>query len=189
MKDIKKYLWLSQISLLGFLLLCCLIRPSVVLTNGGVSNFGNHKSTIVFYVLAFSLSALALCVTATILLKKSYELRHMAYSLYVLALLEMLVLLTTFPRSISWTYSEIHDYLGIALFAYEFILAIWFVIKQPRYSTVIIFLIEFIGAMIGLLTVLKFFHLLFVGQAIGSLGFGLLLVTCFPNMIEHISEL
>lgn len=188
MKDVKKYLWLSQISLWGLLVICTLIIPSVAISNGGVSNFGNHLSTVILYTLSFSLSALFLGLAAAALTRISRNLQTMAGLLLLLGLLELLVLISTFPRNISWTYSEIHDDLGIVLFAYEFMLAVWFVIKRKSNNTIAIFLIEFIGSLIALLTVLRFFHLLFVGQAIGGLGFGLLLITCFPNMVEPIAR-
>jgi hypothetical protein len=182
-KDIRRYLWLSQISLLGFLAICSLIIPSVAINNGGVSNFGNHSSTVVFYTLSFSLSALFLGLVAIKLIRISRSLRRMASLLLLICLLDLVVLISTFPRHISWTYSVIHDDLGIVLFSYEFVLGVWFVIRRKHNNTLLIFLIELVGSLIALLTVLKFFHLLFVGQAIAGLGFGLLLVTCFPSMV------
>lgn len=184
MKDVQKYLWWSQISLFSLMVICSLIMPSVAISNGGVSNFGNHLSTIVFYILSFSLGALFLGLAAAELLKISRALRKMAGLLLIMALLYVLVLISTFPRHISWTYSEIHDYLGVVLFAYEFMLAVWFVLKRRNIKIIMMFTIEFIGSLIALLTVLNFFNLLFVGQAVASLGFALLLVTCFPAMAE-----
>lgn len=186
MKALHKYLWFSQVSLLGGLLICCLILPSVATTGGGVSNFGNHRSTVILYILSFSLSALFLCMAARLLLKRSHSLRRMAALLLLLALLDILVLVSTFPRNINATYFDLHNDLAIILFAYEFALAVWFVVWRASRKIILIFLIEFIGSMIGLLTILQFFHLLFVGQAIGGLGFSLLLVTCFPGMVEAV---
>jgi hypothetical protein len=186
MKALQKYLWLSQVSLFGGLLICCLILPHVATTGGGVSNFGNHKSTIVLYTLSFSLSALFLCMAARLLLRKSPSLRRMAGLLLLLALLNVLVLVSTFPRNINATYFDLHNDLAIILFVYEFALSVWFVLRRTSSRAVSIFLIEFIGSMIGLLTILKFFHLLFIGQAIGGLGFGLLLVTCLPGMVASV---
>lgn len=183
LKDLKKCLWLSQISLLGLLVVCCLIIPSVVVANGGVSNFGNHRSTVVLYILAFSLCVFFVYLSGRILIKLSSS-KRLGVLLYVLAFLYLLVLVSTFPRHISWTFSEIHDYLGIVLFAYEFVLSIWLVLNQKSYKSYLMLVIEAVGSMTGLLSILKFIHLLFIGQMVGAIGFGIILVALFPRLIE-----
>jgi hypothetical protein len=186
--DIKKYLWLSQISLVGFLVICCFITPSVVIANGGVSNFGNHRSTVVFYVLAFSLNIILLYLVAKKFQKLAGANTRLGGLLLILAFLYLLVLISTFPRHISWAYSEIHDYLGILLFVYEFFLSIWLVIKLGGYKNYLILGLETLGSLIGLLSILKIVHLLFIGQLIGTIGFGLILVVLFPRLIELKAE-
>ena len=184
MTEIKHYLWLSQILLFSLLIVCCLIIPSVVIRNGGVSNFGNHLSTIVPYILGFSLSIIFLCIAAYTLLKLNNNLWRMACLLLILGLLNLLVLLSTFPRHSSWTYSDIHDDIGIVLYAYEFLVSVWIVLKIKTSKSLLFILIEAIGSIIGLLSILKIVHFLFIGQFVGALGFGLLLVTIFPVIIE-----
>ncbi|HUD05949.1 MAG TPA: hypothetical protein VMR18_03510 [Candidatus Saccharimonadales bacterium] len=183
-KEVKKYLLLSQASLLGLLLICCLIIPSVVIKNGGVSNFGNHRSTIVIYILSFSLCIVFLCLAASALLKHKASYNFIGYLLFFLALQELLVLISTFPRHISFMFSDIHDYLGIVLFTYQLVLSIWFILKIKNYKSTLILIGEFLGNTIGLLSILKVIHFLFIGQFIGAIGFGVLLVTCLPTIIE-----
>src|SRR5271156_6610835 len=114
LNKLKKYLWLSQISLFLSLIICCLIIPSVVIRNGGVSNFGNSRKTIVLYILGFSLCMFFYCLAAN-LLYESKKVKKSAKMFWILAGLNLLVLISTFPRHISYRFSEIHDYLGIAL--------------------------------------------------------------------------
>ena len=184
MVDIRKYLWLSQVFLFGALLVCCLIEPSVMIKNGGFSNFGNYAPTVVSYILGFALNIVFISLAARTLLKIDRSLLKAASLLFILAFLTLLVFLSTFPRHISWTYSDIHDYLGIALFAYEFILSVWFVIKQKSRTAIYLLLTKSVGSIIGLLSILKVIHFLFIGQIIGTVGFSLLLVTCLPRIIE-----
>lgn len=183
MNNLKIYLWLSQLSLFILLIVCTFIIPGVASSNGGVSNFGNHSSTIVLYILAFSLCSGFLLISARILVRDKAN-QIVGYLLIVLALLELLVLISTFPRHLSWTYSVIHDDIGIALFGYQFIISIWFVIKLNNLKTTLVFLVEFIGSIIALLTIMKFFHLLFIGQMIGAVGFGILLAVSVPAIVE-----
>ncbi|HUC96033.1 MAG TPA: hypothetical protein VMR76_03735, partial [Candidatus Saccharimonadia bacterium] len=97
--------------------------------------------------------------------------------------LNFLVLISTFPRHFSFTFSDIHDDLGIALFAYEFFISIWFVLRLKTIQSVSLLILEILGSLIGLLSIIKIIHFLFIGQMIGALGFGLLLVSCLPNII------
>ncbi len=181
MNEIKKYLLFSQLSLNGLLAICCLIIQSVVIHNGGVSNFGNHESTVALYTLGFILCAFFLSIAGWKLLKMKPKSTRPAYLLFVLSLLDVLVLISTFPRHISYTYSDIHDDLGIVLFVYYLFLSIWFVLRLKSYTTTSIFIAEIIGSIIGLLSITKVIHFLFIGQFIGGLAFGILLIICFPT--------
>lgn len=183
-KDVRKYLWFSQISLLGLLVVCCLIIPSVVIKNGGVSNFGNHRSTFVIYILSFSLCIVFLCLAAVAILRHRSQYNFVAYLLIFLAVLEFLVLISTFPRHISLLYSEIHDDLGIAQFTYQLFLSIWFILKLRTLKSGLILTFETLGNTIGLLSILKIIHFLFVGQFIGAVGFGFLLITSVPIILN-----
>lgn len=183
MKTVTRYLWLSQISLVSLLVLCCLILPSVVIRNGGVSNFGNAVATVVPYTLSFVLSSVFLCLAAYELVHLSSGSRRIAALLVVMALLNILVLLSTFPRHRSLAYSELHDDLGIVLFAYQFVLSIWFVAKRHNLQSSLMLLTQAIGSLIGLLSIIKIIHFLFIGQLVGAAAFGLLLVIVFPAVL------
>jgi hypothetical protein len=187
LSSLEKYLWISQLSFFGLLIICSSIIPSVARSGGGVSNFGNHSSTVTLYTAAFLICSLFLILSSLEIFKtkKNYVL---AYGLILLALLEILVLVSTFPRHIRWIYSVIHDDIGIALFDYEFLLSIWFLANLRTKKVAVLFLIEFIGQMIALFTILKFFHLLFIGQMIEAVGFGLLLATSVSMMVPQKSR-
>jgi hypothetical protein len=183
--NLKKYLYLSQATLFVCLLICSLIIPSVLIKNGGVSNFGNHLNTVVFYVLGFLSNIVFIYLVAEVILKFEENLVYIARGFMLLSFLTFVVLISTFPRHFSFTFSVIHDYLGIALFSYYIIISIWIVLKQYSPLALALLSIEAIGSTIGLLSTLKITHLLFVGQIIGALGFGLLLCIVFPKIINN----
>jgi hypothetical protein len=180
---VTRCLWISQIALWSLLVLCSAIAPSVVSSDGGVSNFGNRLTTVVPYTLSFSLSALFLCVAAAALARVHPHQQWSALVLVGIAVLDLLVLVSTYPRHINLSYSEIHDDLGIALFSYEFVYSIWLVVRWWHRGAALLFSIEVGGSLVGLLSILKVVHLLYYGQVIGGIGFGLLLVRVFPRVV------
>jgi hypothetical protein len=180
---VARCLWISQIVLASLLVLCSVISPSVVSTDGGVSNFGNRLATVVPYTLSFSLCALFLCVSAAALMTTYPTRRRYGLALVGIAVLDLLVLVSTYPRHINLLYSEIHDDLGIALFAYEFVFSIWLLVRSPGRATVACFALEVGGSLVGLLSILKVVHLLYYGQMLGGIGFGLLLALVLPRAL------
>jgi len=177
MTKFKLYLFLSQLCLYVPLIICSLIDNHVVITNGGVSNFGNYAPTVALYTTAFSLCTLFLWLAADKLIKLArHNLIHIAYSLALIGLLYLLVLLSTFPRHYSFVYSEAHDYLGIALYAIEFIFSLYLLISFFSYELLSAFIIEVAGMMMGLLSILAVVHFLYWGQVIGGVSFGYILV-------------
>jgi hypothetical protein len=181
---LERYLLLSQLSLIGLLFVCCVLLPSVVIDNGGVSNFGNHRLTVVPYSLSFGLSIAFLGCAAW----RLSTLPHRPWShsglLLGLGLLESAVLLSTFPRHIAWTYSVIHDDLGIALFTYEFCWSVWLVAHRYSPLAALMLGVEAVGSLIALVSILKLVHLLFIGQGVATGGFSILLVGFFPALIR-----
>ena len=172
-------------SWLGSLLICSLIIPGVLAKEGGVSNFGNHWSTVAIYTLGFALNIGFIYMAGNAVLRINPKLIYIGRVLKLLSLLTFIVFLSTFPRHFSFTYSNIHDYLGIALYSYEFLISVWLVIKMPTAAAFSFLLIEATGSIIGLLSVIKVIHWLFVGQVIGAAGFGLLLVLVLPKVVEQ----
>jgi hypothetical protein len=189
MATVTRCLWISQIALTSLLALCSCIAPSVVSSDGGVSNFGNQLTTVVPYTLSFSLSVLFLTFAAAALARVRPDRKWYGLALVGVAVLDLLVLVSTYPRHINLSYSELHDDLGIALFAYEFVWSIWLLIRGWGREAVGLFLIEVGGSLVGLLSILKIVHLLYYGQIIGGIGFGFLLVRVFPRIVGADSSL
>lgn len=184
MNAVKRYLWLSQASLILCLLICYLMLPSVTDDNGGASNFGDGFPTVIPYALGFALSAVLLWAAASKLSEMGPRVRRTAPLVTAIGVLDLLVLLTTFDRKANHLYYLVHDYLGVALFAYEFALSGWIVYKTKSYTTGLFLLVGSLGSLAGLLSLVGPLRLLFAGQMIGGIGFGLVLAVGFPSAIE-----
>ncbi len=187
MKTIRSYIWLSQVSLVAFLLICFAMLPSVLRNNGGASNFGDSFPTIIPYSVGFLLSAAFLAKAAS-MLSRMVRVKKTAPLMVILATMEMLVLATTFDRKFNQVYYLIHDYLGVALFVYEFGLSIWIVAETRSRLTGLFLAVEATGSLLGLLSLLKLVPLLFAGQIIGAIGFALVLGSGFPALLERLDQ-
>ena len=183
-KAIKQSLLMSQVCLFGFIIICCFLKPHIVFINGGVSNFGKYKLTIGLYLLGFLLDIILIWKAAQQIDKLSHNYYRLVWIFRILAGLTLIVLISTFPRYLSSIYSTFHDDLGILLYSYEFLLSVWLVIKIKTRLSELFLAIETIGSLIGLFSILKIIHLLFIGQFIGAAGFGILLVVIFPTLFE-----
>jgi len=183
MYKFKRYLLLGQINLFGWLLLSSALASSVVINNGGVSNYGNHYNTVVFYSIAFLADAIYIYLAAESLMLMNRRFKYLARYLNILCVLLLMVFVSTFPRRFGVIFSDIHDNVSKALFGYEFLLAVWLVYKLPTLSTIGYASIMTIGSLIGLLSSMHIMNLMFVGQMVGALGFGLLLAFTLPKVV------
>ncbi len=184
MENFKRYLKSSQIYLFAWIIVASFIASSVVRTNGGVSNYGNHLSTLPFYTLGFIGAAVNIWLAANALKKINKKYKMLAIYLNVLSVFLVLVFVTTFPRRFGNIYSVIHDDISKGLFVYELILAAWLLKKRATLESIIYFLIMLTGSLIGLLSSMHVLHLMFVGQMMGAFGFALLLVFILPKVVE-----
>lgn len=161
-----------------------MLLPSVLENNGGASNFGNRLPAAIPYALAFILSSLFLLLAASRLSQLGRATRHQAQLLIAVAALDLLVLITTFDRKANEIYYLTHDYLGVALFAYELFLSAWIFSRARSVVLVLWISVEAAGSLLGLLSLMEVLHLLFVGQMVGAIGFSLVLTNGFPRAIE-----
>lgn len=183
MDNFKRYLWLSQMHLFAWLTVASILASSVVFKNGGVSNYGNHYNTVLFYSFAFLGAAIYLYLASEALLLLNQRFKYLVRYLNVLCALLLLVFITTFPRRFGVVFSDIHDNTSKLLFGYEALLGFWLLFKQPKLDTLSYMLVMAGGSIIGLLSSMHRLNLMFVGQMVGALGFALLLVFILPQVI------
>ncbi len=161
----------AQIVWIAPLALCALLDPHVALSEGGVSNYGNHVATAPLYVVSFGGNALGLLAVARALPGVVARARALVLGLRAVAALELVVLATTFVRRYAFTWSLVHDDLGVAQFAAAAAVAVVIVARWPRPCALAFLGVQVAGSLLGLLSALRIIHLLFWGQVVGSLGF------------------
>ena len=186
LREITPLLWLSQSSLVILLALCLALLPSVMRNNGGASNFGDGFPTAIPYSLGFALSAAFLSIATSKLSKLPGRAGKLAPLLAALAVLELLVLATTFDRKANHIYYLAHDYIGVAMFLYEFALSAWVTAKSRSYLAALFLAVGSAGSLLGMLSLLGIASLLFVGQITGAIGFGLVICVGFPAAVEQL---
>ncbi len=174
---VVRYLILSQLSLYGFLGICSFINPEFLFGEGGVSNYGVYRTTVVPFTSAFLLSGMFLILASRCIPKSPVTSLRIRRALWVQALLLFAVLLSTYPYKLNHTYKYMHITAGVLLLIFNVILVSWVTLRVYRDKINILLLIgEFVGFLITLLTLLGVIHWLFVAQVLTSLFFGVFII-------------
>jgi hypothetical protein len=171
-------LW-SQLSLNGFLLVCLALLPKFLFerNEGGVSNYGVHDRTVVFYTLAFGLSAGLLTAAARSLSVTNKPFTSVKRVFYLLSYLLILVLISTYPYKINQTLDNFHILAGITLFVVELAVSGWFAIFLSRNKiNLVLFGLVVSGFTLAFITFAGRLHVLFAAQLLTSLSFGALII-------------
>jgi len=133
MEKVTKLVQLSQVSFLVLIGVCVAIMPHFLFerNEGGMSNYGVYVSTVVFYTLAFLLSA-GLLLRAAKLLPKERNYRRLKVVFEVTAYTLLLVLITTYPYQRSNTYANIHTATNIWTTIFEMSAGLWIALIWQR---------------------------------------------------------
>src|ERR1017187_5001882 len=109
----------GQVSLIGGLAVCFALVPSYLRSEGGISNYGTLRKTVVFYTLAFGLAAFFTGLAAYRLRRqhRRYQ-KALTYNLYILTALLVFVLLSTYPYKLNNALGYVHELADIALFVF-----------------------------------------------------------------------
>jgi hypothetical protein len=186
-QSIKKYLLISQLCILVALTICLILMPHFLFAKneGGVSNYGIHLKTVVPYSLGFLIAAFYVIRAAGAIETKSPKLRRLRELLLGYSVILLLVLITTYSYKVNLYLKDTHIGVTILTFWFEFLGAFWLCKVFLRDKLNIGFLaFQFIGLIMGSLTFLGFFHLLFTAQLITILSFGIIMVrsaSIIPN--------
>lgn len=174
---------IGQVTFLVSLLVCLALRPSYLRSEGGVSNYGTLRLTVAFYSLAFIAASLSSGVAG-------YQLRRqqknrLVWSMYVLAALFGLVLLSTYPYKLNGFFRDLHELTGGGLFVFELLFSAWLCLGKARSRLNISLLAVFlVGFGISFMTTIGLVHLLFVGQIITAVAFAALLVNSLGKSVS-----
>jgi hypothetical protein len=171
-------LW-SQLILGFFLVLCTVLNPHYLFEQdeGGVSNFGTLHATIIPYSLAFWGSALLLLVAAYGMDTRDTLRKIMKRLILAVAVLLLLVVITTYPYKLNDTLSNIHGGISIVLLVTEMAGGVWIAkrVQRDAFNSFILGVLGF-GFLLALLATFGILHLLFIAQTLTSASFAVLLV-------------
>jgi hypothetical protein len=172
-----RYLLAGQAGLLGGLLVCFAMRPDVVAGAGGFSNYGALAQTVVSYTLAFALGGGFTAGAARRLPRESRRAVLLSRALYVLAVLYVIVLLSTYPYHAAAYLDVLHRVVGAALFSWQIVLAAWLAaVVGKSWLHYVLLAGVMAGSLFSLLSLLEVVYLLSEAQAVTVLSFGILLV-------------
>jgi hypothetical protein len=174
-----RFLLLSQCSLFLFLAVCVAIVPHVLLARdeGGVSNYGIYGKTVVPFTIALVACGVFILMAAQIAPRTPTVLERFRCALQILGVLFLLLLTTTYPYKLNPMLKDVHVGVGSILFLFEMAMGIWIaVVLQRDWITVLLLLLQAIGFLLALSTLIGVLHILFISQIIASLAFGVLLV-------------
>lgn len=167
----------GQVAFFTFTALCVALHPGFVLkaNEGGISNYGIHLKTVIPYSLAFatpSVMSLRAARRLHVTEGAAFPLRG-ALRLYAALLVTTLV--TTYPYSLNDALKDLHDAVGVAVVVFEMVTGALIVRALHRGRAVLA--VEFAGFVVGAITFVGAWHLLFVAQIVTGVAFAVILVT------------
>jgi len=170
---LQKYLITSQVLLFLGIIICIIIRPKGLKVDNGISYYGTHINTLVFYIISLAGSAFIAILAAIKYIKKEYEsIRSFLFILFPLTLAIIL-----FPYNVNSTYRIIHEYSGILIFLIQLIISIviLFKIYRDRFN-IFLFIIQILGGLISAYYLAPSQGFLIQGQLLFQLAFGILII-------------
>lgn len=166
----------GQIGLALFTAVCVALHPGIVLkaNEGGISNYGVHAKTFVFYTLALGLPGVSALVAARRLEPAKGRTHQVRRLLQLYAALILITLVTTYPYSLNTPLKDLHDAVGAVTVTFESAASVWIVTRLGRERAVLA--IQLAGYVLAVLTFVGPLHLLFVAQLVTGVPFAVLLV-------------
>lgn len=167
---------LGQVGLAVLIAACVALRPGLVLraNEGGISNFGVHATTVVFYSLALGLPAVFSALAARRLGDTHDRVHQLRTTLLCYSALITLTLVSTYPYRLDAALTDLHDALGIILTVFESLVSVWMCHVLGRFRLVLA--AQLAGLLLGGLTMIGVLHLLFVSEMISGFAYACLLV-------------
>jgi len=181
---------ISQVGMYGLLFLCLVLKPHFLFERdeGGVSNFGLYKLTIVPYSLAFLIGGASLFLAARRLPSAIPMRVLLSRTLTLISVLLLCVLVSTYTYKVSAPFDEFHIAASVTLFLVEMASGIWFGVRYGRTTASLVILgVQCIGFVLSALTCFGVIDVLFVAQMITGIGFGWLLIKTVSTSIDQAS--
>lgn len=173
MNQAKQLLIASQLTLLSTILVCMIISPDIPfsLPQGGLSNFGTERPTILVFSVGFWASITLLSLSVRKL--KSSQLKNI---LIGSAVLLGLLVLSTYPYKLNQFFENLHIFVGFTVAIYQFIAAFLLARQSVLNIGLKIALIFFLISTLSAISTIFATGLLFMSQLTGGVGFALVLI-------------
>ena len=168
----------GQLLLLIFLALCVALHPGFVLkaNEGGMSNYGIHVKTFAVYTLALGCPMVFSFLAARLLSREGDPWHQFCQLLRWYSWLLLLTLASTYAYSLNTVLRDLHIVMGAALAIFQVIATVWMYQLSRREVDVTLFIVELVGFVLAVLTIVGALHVLFLTQVLTSGAFAVLLV-------------
>jgi hypothetical protein len=168
----------GQVGFVVFLAVCVALHPGFVLKadEGGISNYGIHVKTVVPYTLAFASCAGFSWAAARHCPTDDPGQRGLHRLLVVYSGLLLVTLASTYGYSLDVVWKDVHVVIGAALVVFEVVGSVWMYLRLGGRCDALFLAVQLIGFVLAGVTLVGLLHVLFLGQALATVGFGLLLI-------------
>lgn len=181
---------LSQILLWLFLAICISLHPEYLLrrVENGVSNYGVHLKTVIPYTLALGCAAVYSLRAAWYMRPRDERGRRLRLLLVSFTVAMSAALFTTYGYKLNGTLDDLHLGTYALVEIFQTWATVWLYLSSKRgYAMKVGLSIQFIGLVLDGLNAGNFWHLLFIGEILSEIGFGVVLVlACRSELTDQI---
>lgn len=176
------YVVRGELGFLFFTAVSVALHPGFVLkrNEGGMSNYGLHLKTALFYTLALGLLSLYSHRAALLYGKDTRRTKWLRSLLLTYSTVVLCVMVSTYFYTLSVPLKDLHFIFGTALIVVVGFGSLWMYRQwPPSVGVTALFLVQLAGDALSLLTVVGALHVLFVAEMLSNIGFACLLIrTC-----------
>lgn len=168
----------GQIILGICLLVSLVILPSYFFSfdQGGISNYGAEPRTRWLFTAGFSAATLGTLMAAIALPQRSQHRLQLRIVLVILAVLYLLVMMTTFSYKVSPSNQQLHELSALVLFIGMLLTSLWLRLLARKDSYVrTLFRLFMVSLGLGILNFFGVFNILFIIELMAGIVFAMLL--------------
>jgi cytochrome bd-type quinol oxidase subunit 2 len=175
-----RYAVYAQLCFYGGLIVCVILKAQGLSANGGISYYGDHRTTILPYIFALLGAAYFTIRVAEQLV--SPELAVAKHILTAIGLLTIGIMVT--PDALSKFMDDLHRACGTILFTLQLLLSCWIIgrLKGHRVWPFLLTAMELFGGIMSFIYLAPPKGFLIESQVVFQLGFGCLLIYTLPYL-------
>jgi hypothetical protein len=169
----------GEIAFLLFTAVSVALHPGFVLkrNEGGMSNYGLHIKTALFYTLALGLLALYSHRAALLYGDGDTRSRRLRFLLLTYSSVVFVVLLSTYVYSLNAVLTDVHFTLGTALIVTVGVGSLWMYRQWPPSTVVrLLLLVQLAGDLLALMSAVGALRVLFLAEMLSNIGFAAILI-------------